>query len=94
MLFLTGIACAAKILRRGQEKGEGRSGTTDEPFDEPTAQKIAALRVAVRRATAVSPGSTDGPASFFAWLLADRHAGRQLRLFPVKKNMLKARLRS
>ena len=36
------------------------SGNTDEPFDEPTAQKTAALRVAVRRAPAVSQGSTDG----------------------------------
>jgi len=30
------------------------SGNTDEPFDEPTAQKTAALRVAVRRAPAAS----------------------------------------
>ena len=92
MFFWNGSACAAGILRRGQEKDEGRSGATDELFNAPVAQKTAALRVAVRRAPAVSPGATDGPASLFAWLLADRHAGRQRRLFPGKKNMLKAGL--
>ena len=72
------------------------SGNTDEPFDEPTAQKTTALRVAVRRAPAASQGSTDGPASLFAvhtlslWTLADHLAGRQRRLLPSWKIRLYA----
>src|SRR6185437_11284226 len=42
MIFLDEIACAGEIFRRRQEKGEGRSGTTDEPFDEPTTKKVTA----------------------------------------------------
>ena len=33
---------------RGQEKGAARIGNTGKPFDEPTAQKTPALRVAFR----------------------------------------------
>src|SRR6185312_14836434 len=64
--------CAGGILWRGQEKGEGRSGTTDEPFDEPTTQKTPALRVALRRAPAVSPRSTVLPirSSRGSWRIA------------------------
>ena len=39
-------ACAAGFLRREQEKGEARSGTTGEFFDERTLQEPPALRVA------------------------------------------------
>src|ERR1700753_1712255 len=92
MFFLDGIACAVEILRRGQEEGEVRSGTTDKPFDELTAQQTTPLRVPARRTPAASRGSTDGTASIFASLLADRLAGRQRRLFPPRKNMLNFRL--
>src|SRR6266404_2224461 len=88
MFPLSGIVCAVGILYRGQEKGEVRGGTTDEPFDEPAVQKTTALRVAVRRSPAASQGSTDVPASLIALLLADRRAGRQRRLFPLRGNML------
>ena len=54
----------------GQEKGEARSGTTGEPFDEPTAQNAPALRVLFRRAPAVLRRSTDVTASLFAPRLA------------------------
>ena len=54
--------CAGGILWRGQEKGEARSGTTGEPFDEPTAQKAPApLGVVFRRAAASAPLSTVVP---------------------------------
>ena len=54
----------------GQEKGEARSGTTGEPFDEPTAQNAPALRVLFRRPPAVLRRSTDVTASLFAARLA------------------------
>jgi len=50
--------CAGEILWCGQEKGAARIGNTGKPFDEPTAQKIPALRVVLRRTPAVSPRST------------------------------------
>ena len=40
-------ACAAGILRCGQERSEARSLATGELRDEPAAQKTAALRVAL-----------------------------------------------
>jgi hypothetical protein len=46
MIFPNGIACAAGILRRGQEKGSPVARTTGEPFDEPASRKTVALRVA------------------------------------------------
>src|SRR6185312_12142965 len=64
--------CAGGILRRGQEKGAARIGNTGKPFDEPTAQKTPALRVALRRAPAVSPRSTVLPirSSHGSWRIA------------------------
>src|SRR6185437_4524161 len=44
----------------GRRRAKGRSGNTDEPFDEPAAEKTASLRVAIWRAPATSQGSTDG----------------------------------
>ena len=41
--------CAGGHLRRGQEKGAERSGTTVKPFDEATAQMAPALRVGLRQ---------------------------------------------
>jgi hypothetical protein len=61
-----------KAARR-QEKGEARSGTTGEPFDEPTTQKAPAPKgVAFRRAPAVSPRSTVLPirSSRGSWRIA------------------------
>src|SRR6185312_5664694 len=77
----------------GRRRAKAVVVPTDEPFDEPTTQKTTALRVAIRRAPAASPGSTDGPASLFAWLLADRLAGRQRRLLPPQKIRLTGRRR-
>ena len=77
MFPLSGIVCAVGILCREQEKGDVRSGTTDEPFDELAVQKTTALRVAVRRSPAVSPRSTVLPDTLFARLLADRIAATQ-----------------
>jgi hypothetical protein len=39
MILPVGNGCAGGILHGGQEKGEARSGTTGEPFDEPAAAK-------------------------------------------------------
>jgi len=64
-------------LWRGQENGAARIGDTGKPFDEPTTQKTPALRVALRRAPAVSPRSTVFPDTPFARLLADRLAATQ-----------------
>ncbi len=72
MLCLGLPTCAAAILPRGQEKAEGRIGNTVKVFDEPTRQNRPALRVAPRRAPAVSPRLHDVPASRGARLLADR----------------------
>ncbi|HEX4637735.1 MAG TPA: hypothetical protein VH189_16250, partial [Rhizomicrobium sp.] len=64
--------CAGGILRRGQKKGAARIGNTGKPFDEPTAQKNPALRVALRRAPAASPSSTVLPirSSDGSWRIA------------------------
>ncbi|MFZ0694928.1 MAG: hypothetical protein WAN51_12420 [Alphaproteobacteria bacterium] len=39
MILSVGTGCAGSILRRGQEKGVARSGTTGKRFDEPAAAK-------------------------------------------------------
>src|SRR5687768_11148489 len=89
-----GALCApdSTIARQSRAAaGEGRSrvaGTTREPFDEPTTQKRAALRVACGRAPASLRRSTDVNASLFAARLADRLARTQRRLFPFGRNML------
>jgi hypothetical protein len=75
------IVCAEGILRCGQEKDEARSGTTDEAFDEAAAQNAPALWVALRLTPAASRRLTDGTASLFAALLADRLAETQRKLF-------------
>jgi len=82
---LTGSAGAAGILRRGQEKGEGRSGNTDEPFDEPAAEKTASLRLLSGGRPPRRKARPMDTASLFVLLLADRRAGQQRRLFPAKK---------
>ncbi|MGA7710333.1 MAG: hypothetical protein WCA81_00405 [Rhizomicrobium sp.] len=78
MIFWDGTACAVGILRHGQKKGEARSGTTGEPFDEPTTQNPTALRVSRWQASAALRRSTDVPASPFAPRLA-AYAAAQLR---------------
>jgi hypothetical protein len=88
MLCLGLPTCAAAILPRGQEKAEGRIGNTVKAFDEPTRQNHPALRVAPRRAPAVSPRLHDVPASRGARLLADRLAATQRRLGSPKHNRL------
>src|ERR1022692_3220895 len=86
-----GSASAGGILRCGQEKGAARSGTTGKPFDEPTAQKTPALRVAGRRAPAMSRRSTVFPIrssrvdTLPLSTLADRLAGLQRRLLPPQR---------
>jgi hypothetical protein len=94
MLFLSGIACAAGILRFGQEKGEGRIGKCGRALRRTQgvkdrgpsgcrpagARDVSALdRIAD---TLFAVGTLSLPT------LADRLAGRQRRLFPLKNNVL------
>jgi hypothetical protein len=72
MILSVGTGCAGSILRRGQEKGEARSGTTGKRFDEPAAAKDPGpLGCALTGARGVAPLGRCATSPFTA-RLADR----------------------
>jgi hypothetical protein len=67
MILSVGTGCAGSILRRGQEKGEARNGTTGERFDEPAAAKDPGpLGCALAGAPGVAPAPPVLPANVCA----------------------------
>ncbi|HUE64008.1 MAG TPA: hypothetical protein VMO78_06510 [Rhizomicrobium sp.] len=88
MFFLSEIARAVGILRRGQKKGEGRIGEYGRALRRTHGIKDhgpSGCRPAAARDVAALDRIAD---TLFARLLADRLAGRQRRLFALKKSML------
>jgi hypothetical protein len=89
MIFLGGIVCAEGILRRGQKKGEARSGNYGQAFRRTHDAKVPGPYRVVRGAGARFVAPLDRIAdTLFAVRLADRHARAQRRLFPPRKIML------
>ena len=75
-------------MRRGQEKGAARRGTTGKPFDEPTTQKAPALTGCVPAGAHGVPALDRIADTPFARLLADRLAGTQRKRFIPGLNLL------
>src|SRR6478752_4838320 len=89
MFFLGGIACAAGILRRGQEKGEGRIREYGRALRRTHGAKDrgpSGCRPAGARGVARLDRWTPHRSSPCSWRITSPE--RQRRLFPSKKNML------